>query len=404
VPGNMGTQVDIIKSARVAVKVVKILKLDENEAVKQQWLDSTGGKGRLDEWLANRFEKGLKVTPSRDSNIISVAYTGTDPEFAAAVANAYAQAYIETSIELKVEPARQLSRWFSDQAKVLRENMEKAQARLSEYHQQKGIVAVAESLDYETAKLNDLSARLTAVQGETADARSKQRSGANTADTLPEVMQNPVVTALRTDIAQREARLKEAAGNLGSRHPQYVRMESELAELKNRLEAETRHVASGYSSSSAVGMSRQAELTATIEAQKKKLLQIKKQRDEIAVLARDVESATRAYDAVNNRFNQTNLESQSTQTNVSVLTPAAVPLEPSFPKPMPVTVLASLAAGIFFGIAVAYVLEMLDHRVRSAEDLMEMLQLPVLGVIDRSEVPRRLSLSFWGRRLALTAK
>src|SRR6266581_6869333 len=36
VPGNMGTQVDIITSNRVARKVVKMLKLDEGPAVKQQ--------------------------------------------------------------------------------------------------------------------------------------------------------------------------------------------------------------------------------------------------------------------------------------------------------------------------------------------------------------------------------
>jgi chain length determinant protein EpsF len=402
IPGNMGTQLDIIKSDRVAGKVVKMLKLDENPAVKEQWHQSTNGRGKLDDWLVKLLQRNLKITASRDSNLINIAYTGGDPDFVAAVANAYAQAYIEASIELKVEPARQYARWFGDQAKVLRENFEKAQSRLSDYQQQKGIVASAENLDYETVKLNDLSARLTAAQGETADARSKQRSGTGATDTLPEVMQNPVVAALRTDIVQREGRLKEAAGNLGKNHPQYLRMESELAELKNRLEEETRRVTTGYSASSAVGVIKQADLAAAIEAQKKKVLQLKKQRDEIAFLTRDVEAASKAYDAVNNRFNQTSLESQSTQTNISVLTPAIAPLEPSFPKPMPLTILASLAAGILLGGALAYLLEMLDHRVRSIEDLSEMLPLPVLGVIERSRPPRRLA--FGGHRPALAAK
>ncbi len=404
IPGNMGTQLDIIKSDRVAGKVVKILKLDENPAVKQQWLESTGGRGTLDDWLAKSLQRSLKITPSRDSNLINIAYTGTDPDFVAAVANAFAQAYIEASIELKVDPARQYARWFGDQAKVLREKLEKAQGRLSEYQQQNGIVASAENLDYETVKLNDLSARLTAVQGETTDARSKQRSAASAgaADTLPEVILNPAVAALRTDINQREGRLKEAAGNLGRNHPQYLRMESELATLKERLDMETRHVASGYSASSAVGVARQTELAAAIDTQKKKVLQLKKQRDEIAFLARDVEAATKAYDAVNNRFNQTNLESQSTQTNISVLTPAVAPLEPSFPKPLHQMLLLALVAGILLGAAAAYALEMLDKRVRSVEDLADMLQFPVLGVIERIERPRMLLPGL--RRPALAAR
>lgn len=401
IPGNIGTQLDVIKSDRVALKVVKILRLDENQAVRQQWRDSNDGKGKLEDWLAKSLQRSIKITPSRDSSLISIAYIGTDPDFAAGVANAYAQAYIETSIELKVEPARQYARWFGEQAKVLRENMEKAQARLSEYQQKNGIVANTESLDYEAVKLNDLAARLTVVQGETADARSKERSGTSTSGTLPEVMLNPVVAALRTEVAQREVRLRESAGNLGRNHPTYLRMEAELAALKEKLESETRYVAGGYSSSNAVGVSKQADLLAMIEAQKKKVLQLKKNRDEMAFLIRDVEAATKAYDAVNNRFNQTNLESQSTQTNISVLTPAVAPFEPSFPKPMQQMILIGLAVGLLLGAAAAYVLEMLDKRVRSVEDLAEMLQVPVLGVIEGSRPPRRLMLG--ASRRALTA-
>lgn len=420
VPGNIGTQADIINSDRVARKVVKMLRLDESPALKDRWLaatqgtanlrkldnwigwlDSTQGKGKLEDWIANLLQRGLKVTPSRDSNVIRIAFAGGDPVFVAAVANAYAQAYIEASIELKVEPARQYARWFGEQAKVLRESLEKAQARLSEYQQEKGIVATEESMDYEVQKLSELAARLTAVQGETRDAQSKQRS-AGGMDTLPEVQQSGIVQGLRTDIAQREAKLKETAGNLGIKHPQYLRMESELAELKNRLVAETSHVASGYSASSAVGKTKEAELKAAIEAQKKRLLDLRKERDEISVLVREVDTAKRAYEAVTNRFNQTSLESQATQTNVSVLTPALEPLEPSFPKPLGQTLLMAIALGILLGGASAFGLEMLDRRVRSASDLAEMMQLPVLGVIVR---PRRRSrLVFWRRSTALVAR
>ncbi len=402
IPGTMGTQVDIIRSDRVARKVAKMLRLDESPAMRQMWLNATEGRGKLEDWLADLLQRGLKVTPSRDSNIINLVYQGTDPGFVTAVVNAYAQAYIETALELKVEPARQYARWFGDQAKVLRENVEKAQARLSEFQQDKGIVATDENRDYETARLNDLSAQLTAAQGETRHAQSKQRSGSGAADALPEVLGNPVVAGLRSSIAQMEGKFKEAAGNLGSRHPQYLRMEAELAEMKNRLEAETRHVTGGYTSSSAVGRTREAELTAAIQAQKKKLLQLKTERDQLAVLVRDVEAAKKAYDAVANRFNQTYLESQATQSNIVVLTPGVEPLEPSFPKPFRTMLLMAIALGIMLGLASAYGLEMIDRRVRSAEDLADMLPLPVIGVIERSG--EAIHLLTWRGVLALPRK
>lgn len=387
-PGSIGTQVDIIRSDRVARKVVRILRLSENPAVRQMWLNATGGKGQLEDWMSTLLQRGLKVTPSRDSNIVNIAYQGGDPAFVTAVANAYAEAYIEASVELKVEPARQYAQWFGDQAKVLRENLERAQSRLSEYQQKKGIVVTEEGMDFELARLNELSSRLVAVQQETRDAQSKQRSNGQAA-TLLEVMTNPVVAGLRSQIAQLEVKLSEAATNLGRNHPQYLRMESELAELKNRLAVETSHVASSYSTSTSVGRTKEADLRAAIEAQRKKVLDMKNERDQIAVLVRDVDTAKRAYEAVTNRYTQTSLESQATRTNVSVLTPAVEPLEPSFPKPLSQMLLMAAAAGLALAGAAVAGLELLDRRVRCADDLAEMLQMPVLAVIEsKPRLPR----------------
>jgi len=400
VPVSMATQAEVIGSIRTTRKVVNILKLDQSSAAREQWMAATEGKGKLEDWLGGLLQKSVKVVPSRDSGVLKIAYSGSDPVFVAAVANAFAQAYIEASIELKVEPARQHSRWFSDQGKVSRENVEKAQARLSDFQKQHSIVATEEAMDVETVKLNDLSARLNTVQGELRDAQTKQRTTNVAPETLPEVQASSTVSQLRADIAQREARLKDA--NLGTKHPQYLRMEGELAELRKSLDGEIRRITSGYSSSSTIHLNRQAELQAAIEAQKKKVLLLKANRDELAVLMRDVETAKRAYDAVSTRFNQTSLESQATQTNVSVLTPAFEPLAPSFPKPFPVMLALVSAVGVILGGLAAVGHEMLDRRVRSTADLAEMLQLPVLGVVAK---PRRQSrLLFWRRSLALAVK
>jgi len=401
-PGYMATQTDIIQSDRVAQKVVKLLKLDANPTVRQQWMEATKGKGKLEVWLADVLQTKLDVKPARESNVISISYKAVDPGFAAAVANAFTQAYIETNVELKVEPARQYAKWFGEQGKSLRDNLEKAQAKLSAYQQEHGIVAIDERLDNETAKLNELSTQLTVVQGQTSDAQSKQRSGA-ASDTLPEVVQNPTIGALKVELARQEAKLQELAGNLGRNHPQYQRAESEIATLKRKLEVETRHITSGFSTSRAVGRDKEAELKAAIEAQKKKLLELKHHRDEVAVLMRDVDAAHKAYEAVSQRFNQTSLESQSTQTNVSVLTPAAEPTEPSFPKPL-LNTLVSVFVGTLLGVGAALVLEMFDQRIRSVDDLGGMLQLPILGVIEKQQRRGPIRLAFWSRKSALTAR
>jgi uncharacterized protein involved in exopolysaccharide biosynthesis len=211
------------------------------------------------------------------------------------------------------------------------------------------------------------------------DARSKQRSASGA---LPEVMGNTVIQGLRADIARQEAKLKDASGNLGRNHPQYQSMASELAELKARLENETRHVSSSFSATRSVGTDKEKETKAAIEAQRKKLLALRSERDELAVLQRDVETAKNAYETVEKRYTQTNLESQATQTHVFVLRPAVEPTEPSSPKAVPYT-LAAILLGAMLGLGVAYVLELIDRRVRCVDDVAGLLQMPVLGVIER---------------------
>lgn len=392
-PGYMATQVDIINSDRVALRVVKALRMDENPAIKEQWQEATQGRGQIAPWLAALLQKKLEVKPARESNIINIDYSGASPAFATTLANAFAQAYIDVNLELRVEPARQSALWFDSQMKQYRERLDKAQAALSDYQQKSRIVATDERLDYETQKLNELSTQLTVAQAQGTDSSSKRKSG--NADTLPEVMQSGLVSQLKGDIARLEARLKEMAGNLGENHPQYQRSSAELAELKSKLEVEIGKITSSINTAGSISRQKGSELLQSIEAQKAKILELKKQRDEISLLAREVESAQRAYEAVSQRTTQTRLESQSVQTNVSVLNPATEPLRASKPKLLR-NLLIAVFLGTLAGVGIALALELLSRRVRSPEDLTEALDLPVLAVLEPERADRGWR-RFWQR-------
>lgn len=398
-PSTIATQEDIIKSDRVALKAVKILKLDENPAITRQWREATGGKVRIEEWVAMGLQKRMTVTPPRrDSNIIMIEFRSGESAFAAAAANAFAQAYMDAAIDLKVEPAKQYARWFGEQGKGLRDNLEKAQARLSAFQQEKGLVARDEQFDAETVRLNELSVQLTAVLSARADLAGKERSGA-VAQRLPEVQQSNVIQNLRTELAKAEAKLQESRGNLGVNHPQYRRMQLEIDALRSRLESETNAVTAGFSASGTVGRAKEVELRAAIETQKRKLLKVKTERDQLAVLQRDVDAAQNAYDAVSKRYNQTTLESQATQTNVVLLTPAAEPLTPSSPK-IPQYTGAALLLAALLAVGAVFGLEAIDRHVRSSRDL-QAFKVPLLAIIPDKKGERRL-IEF-ARRPALPA-
>jgi len=139
-PGYMATQVDIINSDRVAQAVVKVLGMDKSPAIQQQWQEETKGNGQLVDWLATLLQKKLDVKPSRESNLININYTGNDPNFAAAVANAFAQTYIDVNLDLRVAPARQFAAFFEEQTKAARNKLEAAQQALSDYQQKTALL------------------------------------------------------------------------------------------------------------------------------------------------------------------------------------------------------------------------------------------------------------------------
>jgi chain length determinant protein EpsF len=330
------------------------------------------------------------VKPSRESNVITINYTGNDPAFAAAVANAFAQAYISVNLDLRLAPARQYASFFDEQTKAAREKLEVAQKTLSTYQQTHGITSADERLDFETTKLNETSSQLTSVQGQTTDSQSKRASMQG--NTVSDVMQSPLINGLKADIARLEAKLTDNNGNLGKNHPQTQRMEGELATLKAQLDAEVRQITTSIDTTYQVSKKREQQLYGALAAQKGRVLELNRQRDELNVLRRDIESAQRTFEVVSQRASQSNIESQTNQTNISVLNPAVAPAGPSKPKVL-LNVLVSIFLGTLLGVGLALMLELSKRRVRSADDLADALVVPVLGAISSASGLLKLSRS-----------
>jgi len=382
-PAYMATQVDIIRSERVAQRVVRNLKLNDNPQVRQQWLDETGGEGSIESWLGTVFQKQMDVVPSRESSVIAISYKAPDPRFAAGLANAFAQAYIDTALELRTDPARLYSTFFENRAKEARETLEKAQRKVSAFQKQAGIIATDERLDVETARLNELSSQATMMQALLAESASRQaQAQGGQGDRMQEVLSNPNITQLKADINRAEAQLQQLTTRLGDKHPQVVEAKASLAELRSRLEAETRKVTGGVTVSANITRQRVAEVQRALQAQRDKVLKMKAVRDEGLVLLRDVENAQRSYDALLQRYTQTSLEGQTTQSNINLLTQATPPLEHSTPNILLNTLLA-IFLGSLLALGTALLLELMDRRVRNVDDVVEALGLPVLGLMPK---------------------
>lgn len=401
-PGYMATQIDIISSKNVALRVVDRLRLADNPVVIDQFQEATDGKGTVRDWLAELLLRKLDIKPARESSVVEISFEGADPAFAAAVANAFAEEYQNASVQLKTEPMKKAASYFNEQTRQLRDNVEAAQARLSKYQQEKGIVSLDNSrVDVELARLNDLSTQLVAAQAAALEATSRERMAGGTAVLSPDVANNPLIQNLRVALAAAEARLAEGAARYGSNHPLYQAARAEVDKMRADLNAALGTVSKSVGGNAQVLRQREEELRAALAAQKARVLELNRARGELGVLLKDLDSAQRAFDAASGRFSQTRIEAQAEQSDIAVLNPAVAPAEPSGPRVL-LNTLVAILLGTVLGLGLALLLELLRRPVRSSGDLQELLGIPVLGTVQwGAPQPRGRLRSLIGPRLPL---
>jgi chain length determinant protein EpsF len=372
---HMATQVDIMKSEEVAIGALRIVGLDRDAKWREKWQSRSGGQGSFESWLASRVLRNLDVRPSRDSNVMTVGYTSDDPELSASMANAFVRSYVEESLRIKVDPAKQFNGFFAERAKALREQLDAAKARLSEYEKQNGVLLGED--DIESARLAELNTQLVALQDAVAEAANARKQASAAPGDMREVRNDPEVAALTAEAVRLEGLLADLRTQFGEQHHGIIAVRQSLADVKQRLDAAMRRAVGSFEASMRVNQARLAEAQAAVERQRALVQKRKAQRDAAAALLRDVENAQRAYDAVLGRASQTALESaNTTQTSVAVLKTATPPLW----SPMFLALNASVAAllGLLLGVWRALAAEGRDRRVRSDADITERLQQPLL--------------------------
>jgi chain length determinant protein EpsF len=384
--GYVATQIDLIRSPRVAKQVVRDMKLAQMPGVREEWEAATGGVGTLEDWLAAGLIDGV-VADVPGSNVLGIRYSSSDPREAAAVANAFAKAYLETSLALRTEPTREAAEWFDKQLAGLRAQVNQAQNKLAAYQKSKGITFADERGDVDASRLAELmgayaTARNAAHEAQIRHRQAEQVAASGTPDAMAEIMASAPIAEARAALATAETAFNAATVDLGPNHPVYQRLERDVKAQRARLDAQMKKVVSSLGAAAAQAQRREEELKKAVTEQNARIHSMKDHRAVMAVMMRDVENAQRAYDAVLSRQVTNQIESRATTTNVAMLSPAIEPLKPAHPK---IGLISALAVfiGVLLAAAVVYVLEALDRRVRSRADLESRLAVPSLGRLSR---------------------
>ena len=403
-PSNyLATQVDVIASHNVALKVVDRMKLANDPQFINRFQEATGGAGgpgAIRDWGADELLKHLTVRPSRDSNVIYMQFTSKDPKTAADITNAFADAYLLTSLELKVDPARRQAGWFDQQVNDLRVALENAQHKLSAYQGEHGVIGADDSrIDVETARLTEISTHLVTAQAAMYEAESRQRQlkdalAKGGADAAVNVLNNPLLQNLKTDLARSEAKLASAAQRYDRNHPQYLSARAELDSLRSKVATEVDNANDTVAKEAQIARQNTADLQRAMEQQRKRILALQHNQDEFSVLKRDADNARAAYDSALERGSQTRLVSRLDHTNIAVLNHAFTPIDAAWPR-LFLNIALAVVLGSMLGAGVSLARERLDRRVRSRDDLLEGADIAVLAELPRAGDSMRRKSPRW---------
>ncbi len=400
----LATQADVIASHNVALKVIDRMKLTSDPKFIEKFRDAepTSDIGAIRDWGADELLKHLKVRPARDSNVIYMQFTGNSAQAAADIANAFADCYLQTSLELKVDPARRQAGWFDEQVGDLRVAFENAQHKLSAYQGEHEVIGTEDArLDVENARLTEIANHLVGAQTAMFDAETRQRQmkealAKDLADATVNVLGNPLLQNLKTELARSEAKFANVAQRYDRNHPQYMSAQAELESLRRKVQTEVDNANESVSREARIARQNTTDLQLAMEQQRKRILDLQHTQDEFLVLKRDAESARAAYDSALQRGSQTRLESRLDHTTIAILNHAFPPLDPAWPL-LVLNLALAVVLGSMLGAGVSLIREGLDRRIRSCDDLLDGADIAVLAELPRMRaLPRK-------QRLALAA-
>ncbi len=312
----LATQIDIIQSRRVASDALKSLPRENLEILAGDYLTDFNIARAKSEELIQILEafvlETLEVDALRESRVVALRFTSSDPQTAALVSQGFAQAYIDMSLELSIAPARRNAEWFDAQLILLRERLAEKQAMLTAFQIEKGIISYDDRLDQELSRYETLSSDLAKAQARTLEVR---------------------------------------AGQLGAQHPEYRR-----------------------------AIEQERSMQSALKAQEQRVFGVKQERDALELLGQDVENARRSYDIALQEFYESSMKSQFNQTSVAILSPATPP-QKSLDSSIVVRSIGAAILGLFLGIMLAVVAELLNRKVRTEDDITDGLDLPVIASI-----------------------
>jgi polysaccharide biosynthesis transport protein len=351
-------------------------------------------EGREAAALLDRFHKRLTVEPEQGSRLIRITFSSTDPTKAALIANTLVDEYMKSQLETKTEGARHAAEWLDARLAELGKTVRSLEQSVQQQRTESG----SNSMDIVSQRLAQINLQLIAAHAASAASRARYEqvrsvvdSGGNL-DALPEILNSSIIQTLRGKHTELLATLSERQTIYGANHPQIVSLRAEIAEIEQRLSGDISNILAGLRNEMNSDKIHEAALRRDLEAASEDMIHLKGSEAVIAQAAQKLQVNQGLYRSLLERFTEAVALRDNQQPDARVISPAQMPLRPSFPNFPRVIALAfvgSTSLAVFFLV----IAERLRQKLDTVESVERHIGLPIIGAIPELPRLRRLASS-----------
>jgi capsular exopolysaccharide synthesis family protein len=342
--------------------------------------------------LLDRFFQRLSVEPEDASRLIRINFTSSDPAKAALIANRLVEEYIKSQLETKTEGARRAAEWLDARLAELGETVRSLEQDVQRQRTETGtnrIGIVSQRLAEINTQLVDAQAASGAAHARYEQVRTVLEGGGNL-DGLPAIIASTNVQTLRVKHTELVGSLSELRTVYGKNHPQIISIRAEIAQIEQRLNRDIHNILAGLRNELESAEIQEAELRSELQSASEEMAQLNESETSIGQVAQRLRANQDLYQSLLKRFTEAVALRDNQQPDARIISPAQIPLTPSFPNAPRVTAL-SFVGSASLAVLLLVVTERLRQKLDTVEDVERHVGLQVIGAIPDLPRLRRLA-------------
>ncbi|CAB1063601.1 Tyrosine-protein kinase EpsD (EC [Olavius sp. associated proteobacterium Delta 1] len=374
---NMVTHTYIITSFPVLCQTAKLL----------GWLPADMPEGKVQtskKYLSiiRRLKNMVEPEHQSGTNIINIRVQSEQAHEASAVANAFARSYREYNIREKNKKTFETKAFIEEQLRLTSNRLKLAENELQAFKKSYGLISLdaqtqntlnrlyAVETEYEKTKIekDEIASQLRMIQANNIAASGELKESLFTAGP------NSPVFGLKTKLSELLLKRQTLLINFTDKHPRVIEIDDQIQAVLHETKKELQSLLNSYKT-------REQDFAQRISQLRRENLSLPEKGLLLVRLQRDVELQESLYSQLKEKYQETLIQESGKVEEVTILKPAISPEQPFNIPSKIMIVVTGVVMGLILGVVFAFLAEVFDTSMGTIEDVEELLNVSVLGVI-----------------------